>query len=654
MQRSLKLSPFSLFTAATEAGSGERTRIRLGAALAAAALVTSVTAGQPAHAAAPSPAAPTTAGQSGFDPRLALLPIDGKSPIDTAIRNARADADRTARGKARAARMNAQPALAKATPKAYAEKEAAGTLGQNDTAATAERLAGFGTARGANPKAVVTGDLAPGDISVLPQADEDNGAIPLAVDTGLTGTRSVVQYPGVIGDGPHSSTGDGHGDFDYYKLTATAGTPLSIDVAATGNLNTVVIVWTADGALYNYYDGDTNDVHVTTQVGATGTWYVMVGGFGTYPLDPMDPASGFAPGTEGAYTLRLSAGATGDQDWYSADLKAGDILGATVAGSSRLLSFSDAAGTALQSSSSDSSGSYAANSPLPGGGNATIDFVAPKAGRYYLAVRSGIGPYSIKVEAYRPGTETTARGTVQTIFLDFDGARVNTSIFQQLGSQRDLSPLSAFLPAWGLTAADEDKIIDATVASVRENMSRDLAARGTNPNFAIRILNSRDNPDPFGQPNVSRVIVGGTSTEADIDAIGIAQSIDPGNFGHEETALLMLDFVSLPAPNPNSFNTFVAPGADKPAFIGRSLGNYAAHEAGHFSGSWHTQATNDVANLMDQGGHPTQMVGVGPDGLGGTADDVDVDYTSDVYDAQFTGTEDALNRTAWAYSRGQS
>ena len=636
---------------------------RLVAALAVTVLITSVTAGRSAQAAPPGPAAPTPAALSpavpapasdtGFDRRLALLPVGRQSAVTTAVWNARADADRVARGKARAARMAAQSRLVTAAPKAYAEKEPVGTLGQNDTAATAERLAGFGTGRGANPKAVVTGDLAAGDTTAMPQAGEDNGAIPLAVDTGLTGTRSAVQYPGLVGDGPHGSAGDGHGDFDFYKVSTTAALPLTVDVTATGGLNAVVIIWTASGSLYNYFDDTGNDVHVTTQIPAAGDWYVMVCGFGTYPLDPMDPASGFAPGTEGAYSLRLAAGFTGDQDWYAADLKAGDVVGATVAGSSRLLSFYDAAGTEVESASSDASGSYAINSPLPGGGNATVDLVAPRSGRYYIAVRSGAGPYSMKFEAYRPGTETTARGTVQTIFLDFDGARVNTSIFQQLGSQRDLSPLSAFLPAWGLTAADEDKIIDATVASVRENMSRDLAARGTNPNFAIRILNSRDNADPFGRPNVSRVIIGGTTVETGIDTIGIAQSIDPGNFGHEETALLMLDYVSLPAPNPNSYNTFVAPGADKAAFIGRSLGNYAAHEAGHFSGSWHTVANDDIANLMDQGGNPKQMVGVGPDGLGGTADDVDVDYTSDAYDAGFTGTEDTLNRTAWAYSRGQ-
>jgi hypothetical protein len=412
-------------------------------------------------------------------------------------------------------------------------------------------------------------------------------------------------------------------------------------------------VFRADGTQFNYLDGPQNDLHVSVQLPSAGVWYVMMSGFGTFPRDPMDSGSGFAPGTEGTYNLKIGAGINGDQDWYAADLRAGDVLGASVTGSSHLLSFYDAAGTEVESSSVDSSGSYAANSPLPGGGNATVDLVAPRSGRYYVAVRSGRGAYAMKFEAYRPGTESAPAGTVQTIFLDFDGARVNTSIFNRLGFQRDLSPLSAFLPGWGLTAADENSIIDATVASVQENMSRDLAARGTNPSFGIRILNSRDDADPFGQPNVSRVIIGGSIAEAGIDTIGIAQSVDPGNFDHEETALLLLTYVSLPAPNPNSFNTIVAPGADKPAFIGRGLGTYAVHEAGHFSGSWHTRATNDVANLMDQGGNPTQMLGVGPDALGGTADDVDVDFTSDVLDAQFTGTEDTLNRTAWAYSRGR-
>ncbi|WP_420312649.1 hypothetical protein ACOB87_38775 [Streptomyces sp. YS-B37] len=48
------------------------------------------------------------------------------------------------------------------------------------------------------------------------------------------------------------------------------------------------------------------------------------------------------------------------------------------------------------------------------------------------------------------------------------------------------------------------------------------------------------------------------------------------------------------------------------------------------------------------------MLGVGADGTGGTADDVDVDFTTDSYTPQepFTGFEDTLDTTAWGYSRG--
>jgi hypothetical protein len=629
------------------------------AVLTASLIATAVTvAAQPAQAAGNAPDLVDTLasqpvdvpGTVEFDPSLAILPIGG---IDK-TRTAQADANRAARGKVRAAQLDTRWAAAGALPKTYVEKEPVGTFGANDTVATAEAISDFGTSRGKKPKAAISGDLALGNVPRLPQANEDNGAIPLAADTGLIGIRTIVEVPGVIGDGPHGSAGDGHGDFDFYKVSvASVGTPVSVDVAAADGLNAVVILYNASGGSFVYLDDPVSgNVAGTVQLPVTGDWYVMVSGWGSLPGNAMDPASGGGAGSEGSYTLRLASGLNGDRDLYSVELKAGDVLGATVTGSSHTLSFYDTAGVELQSASIDSSGSYALNSPLPGGGNATIDLVAPKTGRYVVAARSGAGPYDMKLEVYRPGTETEKAGTVQTLFLDFNGARVNTSMFGGNGSQRDLSPLSAFLPGWGLTAADENKLVDAVVATVKENMSRDLAARGTNQNFAIRILTSRDHADPFGQPNVSRVIIGGSVAESGITTIGIAQSIDPGNFGHEETALLLLDYVSRPAPDPNSFNTFLAPGGDKIAFIGRALGNYVSHEAGHFSGSWHTTETNDTANLMDQGGNPTQMVGAGPDRLGGNADDVDVDYTTDTYDAQFTGTEDTLNRTAWAYSRG--
>jgi hypothetical protein len=47
---------------------------------------------------------------------------------------------------------------------------------------------------------------------------------------------------------------------------------------------------------------------------------------------------------------------------------------------------------------------------------------------------------------------------------------------------------------------------------------------------------------------------------------------------------------------------------------------------------------------------------VGPDGIGGTADDEDIDFRLDRYDLfeGFTGFENTLNVSAWAFVRGRS
>jgi hypothetical protein len=61
------------------------------------------------------------------------------------------------------------------------------------------------------------------------------------------------------------------------------------------------------------------------------------------------------------------------------------------------------------------------------------------------------------------------------------------------------------------------------------------------------------------------------------------------------------------------------------------------------------------ANLMDQGGNFPLLYGVGPDGVGGTADDPDVDFGNDTFNPfeGFTGTEETLIRTAFGLSKGR-
>lgn len=218
---------------------------------------------------------------------------------------------------------------------------------------------------------------------------------------------------------------------------------------------------------------------------------------------------------------------------------------------------------------------------------------------------------------------------------------------------RTLSPLARFLGRWGLRARDENALVNAILATVRENVQRDLQDSGLAGTLSVRILNSRDHADPFGRANVSRLVVGGTTGEVGFETIGVAQSIDPGNFAREESALVLLDLLSAPAGPEFSLNTYLRPASDRIRFVGRAIGNIVAHEAGHYLGNWHVDQFNSVANLMDQGGNFRQMFGVGRDRIGGTRDDRDVDFGVDVLHPieGFTGRENTLARTFYGLAR---
>ena len=230
-----------------------------------------------------------------------------------------------------------------------------------------------------------------------------------------------------------------------------------------------------------------------------------------------------------------------------------------------------------------------------------------------------------------------------------------------MGGGAILSPLSAFLPNFGLSAEDEDAVIDAILATVEENLSQDLRELGNNGDFdqgqglgdfEITILNSRDHPDRFGSPNVSRVIVGGTIAELGIGTIGIAESIDVGNFRSDETAFLLLDILG--APNGQGLIQIFAraEGFSLIDAIGIAVGNIVAHEAGHFFGNYHTKNFETLPNIMDRGGNIAGTFGVGPDQVFGSEDDIDVDFGPDIYSPNegFLGLEDTLNTIAFGLS----
>lgn len=384
-------------------------------------------------------------------------------------------------------------------------------------------------------------------------------------------------------------------------------------------------------------------------------YYVLVAGFGdfTLPADPFDSASGLGAGAEGHYRLRVTVGA-GDADYYAVDLRPGDVLGGSIAGKAGNIEVHRVDGAGMVDSRIDVSATYPASTPLPGGGRAAFAYVAEEAGRYAVSTRDGDGGYRMLLEVHRPGSESGRRPVTQTVFLDFDGERLNTGPFGGWGVRR-LAPLRSFLDRWGLDDEDLDAVIDQAVRTVKENVSRDLRERGLNDAFAIRILDSRHDADVFGAPHVSRVVVGGTIKQSGVPAISVSQSTDPGNYSHEETALVLLDVVSDPDPQaPDSFNAYLNdPAADRVQFVGTALGTLISHEIGHLLGSRHTEPFDDTPDVMDRGGNPAVLYGVGPDGVGGTADDVDVDFGVDQFDVfeGMAGLQNTLNNGAWSSRR---
>lgn len=334
-----------------------------------------------------------------------------------------------------------------------------------------------------------------------------------------------------------------------------------------------------------------------------------------------------------------------DVDSYQVPMLAGDVVGVALRGAGQLVEIRDPSGQLVEGSDLNRSSIYPLDSPLPTVGDVVADHVAAVSGTHIVSVLRGSGSYRVDIERFQPPS------TRQRLFLDFDGAAVDTTRFgvapdASVSQPATLTGLREFLPRWGLRPSDEAALIRVITDTVRENLQAEPATGPGGP-IQLEITTSAEGPDRFGQTGVSRVIVGGTIDEVGVNTVGIAESIDPGNFVREETALVLLDTLSAPPGQPASLNEYLTEASDRVAFVGRAIGNIVAHEAGHFLGSWHTDATNERSDLMDPG-EVRGAFGFGPDGVGGTADDTDTRFGRDPFAPEegFTGTEDTRNRTA--------
>lgn len=354
-----------------------------------------------------------------------------------------------------------------------------------------------------------------------------------------------------------------------------------------------------------------------------------------------------------------------DEDVYSLDLRGGDILSVRITGGDNV-SLLDGNnlyapdGDLLMLSQLDQ-GQLAAGSELLFGGDANMSYVIPRDGRYFLSTTGNIGIYSMDLRVFRPVLEQQETGDSQILFLDFDGALLNSYPFFPTQPRAFLEPLQQFMPQFNLEFSDLNRLIDLTIASTRAKFESAglkvangfLPETGNPGDYNLILLNSRDHADPWGLPNVSRVIVGGDVTDAGglAGLLGIAESIDVGNFNTEETSVVFAgNFAGYVAGVPHTA------AVSEVELLARGFGATIAHEAGHTFGLWHQTGFPIAATIMSTFAVPAIDAGAGPDGIVGTADDVESTFAEGFIDSntaapQF-GYYDSAAWLAWSLASG--
>ncbi|WP_188111983.1 T9SS type A sorting domain-containing protein [Aquimarina sp. RZ0] len=562
----------------------------------------------------------------------------------------------------------------------------------NNTISTAQKIPNFGNGENQISEVSIKGsigvDLMYEFIPKVVQEDpEDNGSIPLAqnlpFDTDLPEDQiQFITVSGVIGDGPHSASGTGTGDFDMFSVKLEKEQLIRMTVAApqsdTTNLNPVIAIRNESGEQLDIEgnvrrrtpDADGNFVtEIIFKSPENGTYFLEIAPAKYRLTDPFDPASGVIrfqslPVDEGSYTANITNfGVLGDTDHYAIELKKGDVLGIASKDfqdtHSRINLFlpDGTLGIGTNSSTNDSN---APESPVPTNGESSFTYIAPQTGTYTLKFEESLGAYEAEIIAARPGFETNNKGLRQFIYLDFTGvddftyreffnvsesdAPLNHPFYDTV---RTFSPFRDFLENWSIenTRSNLLKMAFKITEVVKENTVNEVRLSEINPDYSLSILSDYGSetlgkkiPEILEKLDIpySRVIIGGTREESGIRTVGLANDIDPGNYNLENDAFVLLsELSSTDERNRTSINFIpLADGFTIEDVMPVVLGNLVCHEFGHYLGNFHCNTFNDHITLMDEGGAGvSRLAGIflNRGEKFGDTNTRDIDFTADEY-----------------------
>lgn len=245
----------------------------------------------------------------------------------------------------------------------------------------------------------------------------------------------------------------------------------------------------------------------------------------------------------------------------------------------------------------------------------------------------------------------------------FSNIEVNLSVFNDgfynaPDQTTEITPLIYWMEQI-FTLGDDEEL------ETRDAVMRGLVGEDIRNMVDLKLGDSTDvrvGPPPDNFSDYSEIWIGGSVAETGIDTIGIAQTIDVGNFDFSEKAIVLMDFITEDVPliphfvDPSS-DPDIQQASDDAAYYRKWLEvvtTVVAHEAGHFFGNFHVDTFSGPNNVMNQFYVSAPVAGAGPDGVTNTFDDIQTSLGPDVYSPVegFKGVEDTRETTYYGVGGG--